>query len=149
MNAPTVLATLEEALRKAVEDANCWRGRMINWYAKAENQISRALQADNAGSRLPMLFSHKISQLNRLAAGDPQLLEIVQQLEARLEERNSLVHGEGNIWIGHGGRWLLQLSHHGRKGICRLDIHSDDAESHCDALAKRVQRLGSKLKSQT
>lgn len=147
MNAPTVIATLEQAHRMAVEDANQWRGRMINWYAKAENQISRALLKVKAESLLPMLFSQKISQLKKLAAGDHHLLDIVQQLEVRLDERNSLVHGDGSIWIGRNGRWLLQLSHHGRKGISRLEIHKDDAESRCDDLARLVRRLESKLKN--
>ena len=145
MNAPIVIATIEEAHRKAIEEANQWRGRMINLYARAENQIGRAL-ASKANGRLPMLFSQKISQLKKLIVGDAKLRGIVEQLEVRLGERNSLVHGVGSVWVAPNGRWLLELSHHGRKGVERFAVQGDDAEAQRDDLAKIAQRLESKLK---
>ena len=145
MNAPTLINTLEEAHRRATAEGNQWRGRLINLYAAAEARVSYALHKLEPDRAPPLLLSQKISRLRKLST-DLQLAEELTKLEGRLEERNSLVHGEGKLWIDPKGAWLLQLRHRGRSGDLQYILSSDAVKSCHGELHKLVQRLTSKLK---
>ncbi|HET9335731.1 MAG TPA: hypothetical protein VFO12_04905 [Sphingomicrobium sp.] len=146
MNAPGPINSLDEAHRRATADGNQWRGRLINLYARAEGRISDALHRVEPDRTLPLLLSQKISRLKKLST-DPLLIEELAKLEGRLGERNSLVHGEGKIWIDPNGEWLLQLSQRRRAGDVQHMLQSDTVKSCHAELHKLVQRLASKLKA--
>ena len=146
MNAPGPINPLDEAHRRATADANQWRGRLINHYAKAEARVSDALHRIEPDRAPPLLLSQKISRLKKLSA-DPTLIEQLATLEGRLAERNLLVHGEGKIWVDPNGEWLLQLRQRGRAGEQQHMLCRDTVKPCHDELHKLVQRLTEKLKA--
>ena len=145
MNAPVPINTLEDSHRRATYDANHWRGRLINIYAKAEARVSDALLALAPDKALPLLFSQKITRLKRLVS-DEIIFQELAKLEGRLSERNALVHGEGKVWIDLKGDWLLHLHNPGRAGEQPHALSCDTIKSRHDELNKLVQRLTSKLR---
>ncbi len=147
MNAPAPIITLEEAHQRAVEEANQWRGRLINLFAKAECAITRALSNSLPDNKIPILLSQKISRLREARSSDERLVDCLKTLETRLDERNSLVHGEGQVWLNRRGGWQLQLCHQVRSGITEFTLCGDEAKSGHDDLHKLVQRLSAKLKA--
>ena len=145
-NATPVKSQIDEALDKAVNEANRWRGRCINLFARGEQCIMNALaNALPDDAPIPMLISQKIKRLAALCESDPEQLALLDAFAALLPTRNALTHGSGRVFIDRSG-WLLLLTFQSRRTEMNEQVTDSQAEAVRKQLHATVQRLERGLK---
>jgi hypothetical protein len=142
MNAPFDLSLpLKEAHRQAIDEANRWRGRCVNLFARGELVIGEALLAETNAKPLPMLLSQRITKLVALIDGQPKKRRALESFELQIGDRNAIVHGSGKVFVDGNGQWLLTLHAVDRAGPIHQHILQDDAEQRARQLKSVVDRL--------
>jgi hypothetical protein len=131
--------SLGEAHRYAVDDANRWRGRMVNLFAYGEMVVGKALRLRSGSIRMPMLLSQRITKLIPLAS--KKASDALDEFAKWSDERNAIVHGVGKVYIDRSGKWLLSLQSVGRKSESVWIVAQCDAEAKDKALKLVVDRL--------
>ena len=148
MNAPTEIPTLlRDAHRRAIEQANCWRGRCVNHFARGEMVIGIALLEHASAKPLPMLLSQRIARLIVLVKDQPKKMAALEQFQRQANDRNSIVHGAGKVFVDAEGRWLLSLELLDRSGPGRHQIMQDEAEVRARLLKSSVDRLAAAFRT--
>jgi len=141
MNAPSEIPKLlRDAHRRAIDQANCWRGRCVNYFARGELVIGEAL-ATSSAKPLPMLLSQRIARLIDLVNDRPKELAALDQFQSLASDRNSIVHGAGKVFVDSEGKWLLILELLDRSGRYRHQVMQDEAELRARLLKSSVDRL--------
>ena len=143
---------------------NCWRGRAINEFARAEAVVSEALlqlaavPERGSGIALPHLVGQRFALLARLVGeGGPFAVEgkgVAKALaEWGVDEplRALLCHGVVTVTIDHRGCWHMVVRVMAfRAGKATRDImvlDEEEAEARLKALHVRRQRLEGRLRS--
>ena len=141
MNAPFDSPTFSgDAFRNAIDDANRWRGRIVNLFARGELVVAKALQSDKA-KPLPMVLSQRIARLNSEIEDSPKRLAAVSNFVALTRDRNAIVHGSGRVYLGRDGFWLLTLETIDKSGTHKRAISQADAEAQDRELKVAVDQL--------
>lgn len=137
---------LHEAHRRAIDDANRWRGKCVNHFARGELLIGKALAARDDSKPLPMLLSQRISRLSAMLGDQPKATVALDQFQQLSSHRNAVVHGSGKVFVDVEGKWLLTLELLDRSGASRLQLVKDEAEAHAKLLKATVDRLSAALR---
>lgn len=144
MNAPAdIPQLLQEAHRRAIDDANRWRGQCVNQFARGEMAIGKALLVAEPGKKLPMLLSQKIEALCKKCPAETKRQKALVEFHELADQRNALVHGDGKVFIDQRGRWLLSLRSLSRMDVSTTTFLEDDASIFSERLQKVVQQLTS------
>jgi hypothetical protein len=142
MNAPvSIEQTLPDPYRSAIGEVNCWRGCCVNHFARGELAIGRALQAAAPGKKLPMLLSQKFEALRKLCPDGSKKQKAIVDFGAISDDRNSIVHGEGRVYIDHLGNWVLSLRSLNRDSIRTTYFLEAEAEDFRNRLKRVVHQL--------
>ena len=146
MNAPVFIEpSLSSAHRAAVEEANCWRGRCVNLFARGERIVSEALIAFHGHAKLPMLTSQRLDRLSKALDDKPRTAKALAAFGDLADVRNVIVHGESRVFIDVNGKWLLHLTWFDRTGNVQRVIDQAEGEKLVRQVHQCVQRLGSLL----
>jgi hypothetical protein len=141
--------SLAQAHSTAVEKANAWRGRCVNLFAQGEMIIAQALKAMEPDRKLPMLLSQKIDRLQKRTAGDENIESALDAFASLADLRNAVVHGDGQVFVGRAGEWLLELEGLDREGPISRRIRAVGSEKQCRQIKSAVDRLRSRLNSRS
>lgn len=107
----------DSAHSAAIDDVNRWRGHCIECFARIDEAAAKALEAmasdkPDANIKTPHLFGQRIAALRMALEGKPvaakagPILKALDQLRPILDQRNTIVHATGSVWIDAKGRWL-------------------------------------------
>ena len=127
--------------RHAIDDANRWRGRMVNLFARGELIIAQRLQAGPNAKPLPLLTSQRITRLTTLVEGNKRQSDALRIFGDLAKDRNSIVHGSGKIHLDRDGKWLLTLELIDRNGTITSAVSQADTEKRDQELKTAVDRL--------
>lgn len=146
MNAPvSIEPTLCPIHRVAIEQANCWRGRCVNHFARGELILGEALLASPNPRLLPMLLSQRLSRLEGMIKSDAKKITALEGFKLEIDDRNAIVHGAGKVTVDEEGRWCLALHVLDRSGRNQLHISQAESEERARRLKSAVDRLRSAL----
>ncbi len=155
---------LEAATRPHViasQEANRWRGRSIDRFARAEQRLSQLLilasslpAYRNEKQLLPKLVGQKFARLLELQNKPGPLQN--DHLKARLEQmaefhplRGLLCHGEMTVALLESGDWQIGLEtlccEDGKPVVRSLSLTRERAELLADRLDRCVNDLGSAM----
>ena len=142
MNAhPEIPMLLRDAHWRAIDDANRWRGRCVNYFARGEWIIGQALSSMASEKPLPMLLSQRVARLDTLVKDQPKKLAALGEFQLLANDRNSIVHGAGKVFVDAEGRWMLILEVLDRSGPRRDQVMQDDAEAKARRFKSAVDKL--------
>lgn len=148
MNAPAdISGLLKETHRRAIDDANRWRGLCVNLFARGELVIGEALLAKLASKPLPLLLSQRISRLSGLVEKQPKQASALKDFERHIDDRNVIVHGSGKVYVDGQGQWLLTLRALNRSGSIQKHVAQADAEQRVRDLKATVDRLATAFRA--
>ena len=147
MNAPAPIKTLDDAHRRAIEDANRWRGHCVNLFARGEMIVSEALLARLESKSLPLVFSQRVGRLAALIEGDQKQSAAVKDFQLQTSDRNVIVHGVGKVYVDGQGRWMLTLHALDRSGSTQHHVLQAWAEQRARDLTSAVQRLSAAFRT--
>ena len=140
MNAPAVIVPpLSEWHRIAIHDANAWRGRCINLFARAERVVTNSLPG--ASKPKAPLLGQKLDMLAKAMSDRAEVLASINAFKELTELRNAIVHREGRVFSDAKGGWLLQFE--ATPGNDCLRVSDLEAEE----LRRQIQRAVDKLAS--
>ena len=89
------------------------------------------------------MVGQRCDQLAKLVDKDASVS--IDAFRALSGPRNSIVHGDGRVYIDQAGRWLLKLVLFDSDGPCEWTIDEDSADAlYCNVKAT-VQKLQAKL----
>ena len=134
------------ALSMATEEANGWRGRCVNLFARAEFAVGGALLERQPAARMPMLVGQKVQRLSD-DLNSPEIRKRLDEFAALLADRTALTHGRGKPWVDKSGSWLLTLEWVSNKGLERRVFTAKEAMAFHQQLRTAVQRVEAALKS--
>ena len=88
-----------------------------------------------------MLLGQRIARLTTTIKDQPKKSAALEQFQLLADDRNSIVHGVGKVFVDGVGQWLLTLEVTGRSGSSRQHITRDEAEKRANRLKSVVDRL--------
>ena len=144
MNAPAQILSLDQAITLATDNANCWRGWMVNQFARGERMIAEALQRLEPGAKIPTVLKQRVERLR--PSVDPNANEALDQFLSLTLHRNTLAHGDGLLTVDRKGRWMLRLTCYGRDGPADSAISELEGEALRDSLRSATNALQAALK---
>jgi len=151
-----VRSEIDDAFDHALSEANAWRGRCVNLFARGEFAIGTVLAMRSApGATLPMLVSQKIKQLISVVTdADGVAAAELADFASLLDTRTALTHGCAKVWIDRLKDWRVSFKWRSGGSILNpykeLSFTSAESSEFQRRLHASVQRLEQALsKTQT
>lgn len=107
--------------------------------------MSEALLAAEPDRKLPTLLGQKLDRLTKSGTIDPSVIDAIESFKALLELRNDLVHGDGFVFVGLKGEWLLKLEVIGPAGYTLRHVSQHESDSAYQEIRRTVDVLGGRL----
>ena len=139
MNAPTKILEVDP-FASATERANCWRGWMVNQFAKGEMLIASAI-AVNGDAKIPTVLKQRVDRLRPIVEEQAQVA--LDRFLDLSRHRNALAHGEGLITIDRKGQWMLRLTFYDKDSRTSIIHYEPDAQ----ALREEIRNANAVLKA--
>ena len=92
-----------------------------------------------------MLLGQRVDKLGKVFASDPKIAKAIEEFRALVSRRNSIVHGDGTVFIDAQGRWLVRLTYIAGNTAFQETILEEEADKLLREIQQCVQRLGSRL----
>jgi hypothetical protein len=137
---------------KAYAEVDAWRGRCVRHYAKVEQAIARFLadhdvKAQVGGHGLGCRLKQLAAFLKKAPTKNGALCNAVRALDTAKARRESIVHGDGAIYISKDGDWLWDCAYRNAKEQAPTNeiFRKDEAQAFERQLKAQVQGLCDRL----
>ena len=126
----------------AAAEINCWRGRCLDLFAKAEAAVDLALRSAierGMAASMKHLTGQRLAEIVSLASSEARatdrqkqaLIASLENWQALYAKRNFFAHGVATVLMDRHGRWSVQLDfwvyRTGREILERWSWNKDEA----------------------